>query len=215
MAKKQTIYTYHAPVPGINPEHELKLLLLWKRNWEAAGYDPVVLNEHKVQDHALYGPFSVAIDALPNINPAGYERACFMRWLAMAHVGGGLMADHDVFIYDKEFQFGKAPPKIVSFQRHTPCLVYGSQGAFDKVVNEIMAYQVTEKDIEEGTQKPHVSDMYMLYRGGVKFTSKEDVKNFGVERWETAPFVHYSNSACKVYRKTPRHEHIEKMRGWQ
>lgn len=211
------VYTYSAQVPGMQPENHTKLLLLWRKNWEWAGYEPIVLNEYIAQEHPKYQEFVLRITELPNINPPGYERACYMRWLAMAQVGGGLMTDHDLFIYDRDFQFnvrGARPMVITSYQAHTPCLVNGSHPAYEKAVEEIMAYKVSEKDIEEGTQRPHVSDMYMLYRGGVKFDSKEKVKNFGEEGWAGAPFVHYSSSSCKAGDRMPRHAHIEKLRRW-
>lgn len=210
---KKPVYTYHAQLPGNMPEEHTKLLLLWKRNWESAGYTPIVLNEYIAGDHPQYQAFSEAIDKLPTVNPPEYERACYLRWMAIAVAGGGLMADSDVFIYN-DFRPGPVPDRIVSFQTHVPALVWGSKSAYENMVQAIMAYQVSPKDLE-GFPRPHVSDMLMLQRGGIPYTSKNVVKLYNEPGWEQAPLVHYSHSSMGPAKLMPRHKFIEGLRPWK
>lgn len=207
------VYTYHASLPGHNPEHETKLLLLWKQNWAHAGFEPIVLNEYIASEHELYGKFLEAIQQLPSVNKPGYEMACYLRWMAMLQVGGGFMTDHDLFCYDPKFNFGtKKPDQIALYQAHVPCLAWGTKKAYEKVVTGIMDYKVTEKDIEVNSKLPHVSDMYMFYREGIPFTSHNPVRSYGDDGWEQAPFVHFSSASMQGY--SPRYLHIKELRQW-
>jgi hypothetical protein len=214
MAKPKPVYTYHEPLPESNPDHATRLLLLWKANWSSRGYDPIVLNEWHARKHELFEFLDKKVRQLPTINLFAYEYACWMRWLAMATIGGGIMTDADVMIYGDVDEFTRAGQKttLTSLQGHVPCCVFGSKAAYESVVKQMIEYTVTEKDIEEGQQVPHVSDMYMFYRGGIKFTSRDIVKNHGDEGWEQAPLVHYANSSMRS--RQPRHEWIPKLRSF-
>jgi hypothetical protein len=210
MAKIKPAYTYFDSIPGSNPDQATRLLLLWKRNWAARGFDPIVLNEQHAREHELYPMLERKIQALPSINVPAYERACYLRWLAMVTVGGGIMTDADLFIYDDVKDFSGSTQKIISLQGHVPCCVFGPKVAYEDVVKQMIEYAVTEKDVEEGMNVPHVSDMYMFYRGGIKFTGRDVVKSYGEEGWEKAPLVHFSNASMKG--RQPRHEHIPLLR---
>lgn len=208
------IHTYFSNVPGNNVENQTKLLLLWKQNWEDHGYETCVLNEYIASQHPLYAPFEQRIRELPTVNPLEYELSCYRRYLAMLQVGGGLMSDWDVFTYDRNSRFfGRATDKPTSYQAHVPCLVHGNAKAYESIVTSIMEYKVTEKDLD-GRPEPHVSDMYMFYRGGIPYTSRSEVKSYGEEGWMEAKFVHFSNAATKPAGKHPRHLHIPLLRRW-
>jgi hypothetical protein len=206
------VYTYFSHVPNTSLEDAFKLLLLWKRNWSLRGFDPVVLNESHARQHDLYKYFERRIEVLPSINKVSYERSCYLRWAAMAVVGGGIMTDADVMCYSKFKGLTKPMPDVVHLlQRHIPSVVLGSRKAYDDAVTQMIDYKVTEKDIEEGTRLPHVSDMYMFYRGGVNYTSDETVFNYGDEGWDKANLVHFANSTLKGI-KEPRHKIIPTLR---
>jgi hypothetical protein len=211
--KPRNVYTYHTGLPGSNMEHATKLLLLWRRNWEKAGFTPIVLNENHARQHELYAFAERRFQELPTINKSPYEIACWMRWLAMVVAGGGIMTDADVMIYGDVKQFKPVPTKITSLQTHIPCCVIGTRSAYNEVVKQMIDYKVTEKDIEESTGQPHVSDMYMFYRGGINYHSMDIVKSHGDEGWEKAPLVHFSNASLSGNRE-PRHTLIPKLRAF-
>lgn len=91
------IYSYYAEVPDLNRFDELKLITVWREAWTAAGWEPFVLSEWYARKHPLYAALDELVSKLPSTNPARYERACYMRWLALAAIGGGWMSDYDCF----------------------------------------------------------------------------------------------------------------------
>lgn len=217
------IHTYYNPVPAVGLESALKLLLLWRENWTDKGFQPVVLNEYYARQHPLFDRFEMKIKRLPTVNPPDYERACYMRWLAMAQVGGGIMADYDLFIYEthqrklpylpeKERDLPSVPH---SCQCHIPSLVYGNGKAFLSIVEAIMGYEVSHRDILEERGEPHVSDMLILLNSGVAFDqSNFQVANYNDDAgWIAAPFTHFANVAMGDYK--PRYQHIQKLRDWK
>jgi hypothetical protein len=212
MAKAKPVYTYFSSLPGSNPDHAARLLLIWRDAWAKQGYEPIVLNETHARKHELASFLENKVRMLPTLNVIEYEMACYMRWAAMAAVGGGIMTDADVIPYGPVEEFNRQGQKttLTSLQGHVPCCVFGSKAAYEQVVRQMIEYKVSSKDVEEGEQMPHVSDMYMFYRGGITFTSRDIVKSFGDEGWEQAPLVHFSNASMKG--KQPRHEWIPKLR---
>lgn len=205
------IYTYHSPVPQLSIKDETRLLLLWKDSWARFGYEPVVLNEFIAQRNKLFPVLDDHIRRnLPSINPANYDRACYMRWLAMLEVNGGLMSDYDVIPYVSwQPNFAHPPKKLATFQGHVPSLVYGNKIAFLNVVNAFLHYKLGPEDIENG--KPHISDMHILVRS-VEFSDYRIVENFGEKDWQEAKIVHYSTSAMSAKNLLPRWKHIPTLR---
>lgn len=208
------IYTYWEPVPGINLEDSYRLLMLWRKNWHAMGFNPVVLKERHAQEHTRFAEIDDRVRKFPTVNDPEYERHCYLRYLAMAHVGGGVMVDNDVFCYG-EYPF---PPnmnttrKLVSLQGHIPSCVYGARGAYEAIIKEIYLYQVSIADVSEAGI-PHVSDMYIFLRNkAMPYRSESIVKNFGDEGWKEAPLVHFSNGSMRGL--SPRWKHIQQLRNW-
>jgi hypothetical protein len=215
------VFTYFDPIVGVEPEEQTRLLLLWQDNWKAKGYSPRILSEFIARQHPMFDSFSRRVTEFPTVNPPAYERACYMRYLAMCVVGGGLLCDYDVFTYDAEFDFGTNSATPDLYQGHVPCLVYGNVLAYESIVLGTMNYKVTEQDFMEGDSRPHVSDMYIFLRKGIEYNEVRNaptkgggfhVKSFGEDGWETAPFIHFSNASMAG--KRPRHQHIRGLRNW-
>lgn len=209
------LFTYHANVPGINLENEFKLILLWIEHHRKLGYEPVVLNEYIAKKEPRFEVFNEVIRVLPNINPPEYERACYLRWLAMAQIGGGIMMDYDCFIYDpkpiKKVPAVAALKSPICYQQYVPSLFSGNQNQFNHIVDIMIKYEVTEKDnVMNG--RAHVSDMYMIENGTIPVDRRDLVKNYGEPGWETAPAVHYSNGSMQPAGKMPRVQWIPKLR---
>jgi hypothetical protein len=209
-----TIHTYYAPlsIKG-DPTNDYRLLLLWKKNWERWGYDTCVLNEHLAMEHLMYQQFSDRIDRLPSINPPGYDRACYLRHLAMLQVGGGLMSDYDLFAYSDPKKamspFITKGSSLVCFQKHVPCLLWGTKDGFSEMVRGIMEYEVGTRNVQE-FGRPHVSDMHILLNGDVRYERHAQVLNFGEPGWESAPFTHWSS--CSMIGHNPKWKYIPQLR---
>lgn len=207
------IYTYYTPLPNRSPEDEYRLILLWKKNWECAGFTPVVLNEWHARQHRLYERLSNRLATLPTVNLPEYERACYLRHLAYAQVGGGWCADYDVFCYGdvaKAIEGLKLPVSMLHIlQQHVPSLMVGNAKAIERLILGIIDYKVDAKDTKE-FGRPHVSDMHVLLNGGCQHHQHDLVKNYGENGWESSTFVHYSSGSMQ--KLMPKWKHIPTLR---
>ena len=212
------IHTYYEPVSALDPENELKLMLLWRERWEAVGFTPYVISEWHAQQHPFYPQWDKYVRSLPSVNPEGYERACWMRWLALAQVGGGHMSDYDVIPYGDITPFICTSEVGLIIYQHEP-----GHGACPSLVHtnvdpvdwckEVMATKAGFRD-QDG--KPHASDMYafedLFGRGIPWLKSKDVVKLYTEDGWQTSKAVHYSNSTMTPAGKVPRYQHIPLLR---
>lgn len=211
-----TIYTYYDPVHDLDCEHELKLMLLWRARWTAAGFQPYVLSEWHAQQHPKFEEWSKFIDALPSVNPPGYERACWMRWLALAQMKGGMMSDYDVIPYGENvielLRIPRTKTGVHLFQKACPSLVYADTDPL-RFINDVME---NKPGLRQINGKPHYSDMYafedLAERERPWLKLHDIVKSYGEPGWETAPFVHYNNGTMCPAAKTPRYQHIPALR---
>jgi len=211
------LYSYYSDVPVIGAFDSLKLIALWRQHWTAAGWEPFVLNEWHARQHPRYAEFHSKLCVLPSVNPKEYEIACYLRWLALAQVGGGWMADYDVF----ETKAPGAPPhwheltgaelgKIQIFQTPCcPCLVWCSADNAVQFLEQASTGQYGRREINGSA---HYSDQYALedlHMARVPWIEIRDmVKLWSDKGWETAPVVHYANAVCQPQGKTPRWQHI-------
>jgi hypothetical protein len=200
------IYTYHEYVPEI--PHGDGLLDLWKSSWEKAGWEPVVLGREDAEKHPNYEEYLKCYRALPSVNPAGYELACYLRWLAVAAVGGGWMSDADVIPYVfKPID----PPEMLTIWSHgghiCPCLVSGSSKHYTYTA-KIFAEWRGPTNYENG--KPHASDQNILGRVNKFYHNIPLCSQHGDVCWDSFPVVHYPNGSMEG--KQPRELYIPQLR---
>lgn len=208
------IFTYYTHCAGHNPEPEVKLLALWKETWAKLGVEPFVLQEWHARQSPGFGEFHNAIGQLPTTNNRDYEKACFLRWLALAQVGGGWMMDYDLFpnrFSDLPHWTGAQMNRLQLMQANCvcPCFVYASSEVALRLCGEMAPGKHGLRTING---QPHYSDQYVLCD---LVDAKADwidlthhVLGYGDAGWEKAEFVHFSNSACVPRGKTPRWQHI-------
>ena len=85
-------------------EQDSDLLLLWKEQWEKAGYTAIILTEQTLKSpnfetlgevtQKRYELIQSKLEALPVDD---FGKVVFRRWLAMAAIGGGWFSDYDSF----------------------------------------------------------------------------------------------------------------------
>lgn len=226
------IHTYYTDCIGHNPEDEFKLICLWREAWSAQGLEPVVLNEWQARQHPRFAEFNNHVSQLPTINSPAYERACFLRWLALAAVGGGLMADYDVFPVTPEAASiiaGSIPPTyddlqerstkdyLLMFQMRNVCpsLVFATEAVALRVCDLFMTSANGRRDMNG---KSHVSDQYVLEDWVA--TSPDWLKQCDVVRdyqgtpdWDRFPCVHFNNGSMVPRGLSPRWKHIPDLLG--
>lgn len=229
------LFAYFADVPDLNRFDELKLITLWRQYWTRAGWQPFVLNEWYAQKHPLYGKLDEFVSKLPSSNPKAYERACYIRWLALAQAGGGWMADYDVFpriTKDGDWVApmfsgpdpmpgcwhditGKDMNDILVLQ--TPCcpaVVYCSPENAVRFCEQVIAETRSGLGLRPQGDRQHYSDQYALEdlaMRGKLVKPRDVVKIWSDKGWETAPLIHFANAVMGPKNLLPRWNHIPEM----
>lgn len=214
------VFTYYTTCPGHDQESELKLIALWRDAWTRQGFEPFVLQEWHARQHPQFNEYHNVVSQLPTVNSAAYERACFIRWLALAQVGGGFMSDYDVFPRRDDFDgdlgllpmTGRDLNKLCMFQSRNVCpsLVYAHKSVAERVCN---LFVTTAGGRREINGKPHASDQYMLEDWVATnpdwLVQKDLVRDYeGTPDWDKAKFVHFNNGSMTPRGKVPRWKHI-------
>jgi hypothetical protein len=154
------VHTYYFPIPDSGAEPVIEM---WRESWKKNGWEPVVLGEDGITKLPFYNMLSYKTRQLPTINDWRYERACYMRWLALAGIGGGMMTDYDVMNYG--FRPEHLPAykgKLIRLNRQSPCAVFGRMWDYLAVVDMFLNYTVQSDDLYGNNLV--VEDMTILNR---------------------------------------------------
>ena len=96
---RPVMHTYFERIPiehrftDMSDEDDNELLDFWKKSWQEAGWEPVVLGLEDAQRHPRFNQYE---QDLNNLRLDEFSRISFRRYLAMATTGGW-MCDYDVF----------------------------------------------------------------------------------------------------------------------
>ncbi len=192
---KPKVHTYFRPGHGEFVEEQKRLLAVWEREWKAAGFEPVILTEDDARKHPRFEEWSKALLAKPTVNPPGFEAASWLRWIAMAHLGGGLMTDYDVvpngFTPERAVEAlgSVAQPFPILLCKKVPCAVVGVAAAYENALN---AFVKCKPIIEQG--KPHLSDMHAAIQ--LDFQTIDLCAEYFASGWKTAPLIHFPHRRC-------------------
>lgn len=223
------VYTYYMPVPELWPEStQWDLLNIWRRSWERLGWEPVVLNEDFLRGSvADFDKIKAKIWALPTEYGHNYEGACFLRWLAVAVAGGGLMTDYDSINYSF-FPCNPDPNKMEIVCEPEPApvalgVVQGTKEHFQKMFDIFVNWEPHPKHDFNPNAKPqpmlHVSDLSILHRMMIHrnypkpgwLGRRPGCVGWGHPLWEKASIVHFGYE-MKAKGFWPKCEHIERER---
>lgn len=215
---RPVVYTYYDPVPSM-PSQEW-MLQKWSYEWTRLGFLPKILSRQDAMSHANFAELEKHFQKYPSINPLEYELACWLRWIAMVQVGGGLMLDYDVLPYG----FSKAQldlivshsngsldslPVILMDHNPCPCAVYGTAKEFN---NAVIWFANNEKKCSAPHGgKPHASDQTGV-QSGPPWRALDICWQMGRPGWEKASLVHFSHSACAGRPREQVIPEAEKMR---
>jgi hypothetical protein len=195
----KTVYAYYEPL-GLGRNYaEEDLIEVCANSWEKNGWKLVILNYEIVKSHDFYSIYSEVIKQLPSANPALYDYHCYMRWLAMSKIGGGIMIDYDVVNLSLTGGSIFQQKMITGFQDHIPCVVSGTAEQYLEVCKIFCQLKDNEKCLDRNQNKPHTSDMMMIANG-----FKEDQFNkinYVVHYPQKAPLVHCSQNMCSKNKK--------------
>ncbi len=144
----------------------------WAEIWQAAGWKPVVVSEKHAALHPEYAQMRDRFASYPTVNPGGYELACYLRYLALAAVGGGYMTDYDTINVNvpppPQCDFLPNDGKLTTHDGFVPAMVSGTEEEFDRVARAM--YDVDVNEVMQTTGETMVSDMILLsFFGQEKF----------------------------------------------
>lgn len=217
----KTIHTYFVACAGIDYETELRLVLEWVRWWTAKGYECRILNQKHAESHPLYAEYLRKVDTFPTVNPREYERASWVRWLALEQAGGGAQCDYDLFcrhpadngpvafsVYEKEGMI------VYEGYRENACpsLVTATPEGVRRFIEFVLRLPDGYSPRLPGKDQPmgHFSDMIALreYPG---LHTIPLVKQFTEPRFEGTPFVHLSHGSMHPHGKIPRWKFVDEI----
>jgi hypothetical protein len=169
------IYTFYSPlVRALDTPREQRtrkadkeLLEAWKSAWHDAGWDPNIITLEDAKRHPAYDAFTAKVQQTKLLGAGGrnseYNEYCFLRFLAMAFIGGGTMADYDLF----PLSTASSSPAIPTPQRFTvyqqtlnkagpvPALCSGTSMEWERIAQAII-------DISQQASESGWSDMTAL-----------------------------------------------------
>lgn len=188
------VYCYHEAMfgPGYQKGAET-CIALWRKSWERKGWETHVLRRADAMGDPRYRAFVAKIRQFKTINPLSYEEACWVRWLAFAQAGGGVMTDWDAInIYMTPYDQPPQDEIAIWDSTGVPCAVSASAPQAHDIVEYILKYA-------DDTGLTHYSDM-ILFRGAPWRWAGLCV-GIGTEGWHKAPVLHFSTEDCR--RKWP------------
>lgn len=215
------VYTYYMPIPELYDEDsQRRLIEIWARSWQKQGWNPVVLDETHARAHPRYDFFREHFWALPTTYGHEYCGACFMRWLAVSAMGGGMLTDFDVINYS--FAPREADPAKMIIFCDSPSIfmgaVLGSQQHFLDFSELFAAWKPDEHDFNHSAGQHHCDDLSLLLRMECGTYPKPPwfAKAPGCSLWDnlsfrTAPLVHYGYE-LKARGYFPKWQWVEKLR---
>lgn len=183
------VYTYYEEFGW--PERR-ELLNLWRESWYRNGWSPVVLTRKDVEiTPGLLSLLKSRVESYPTANDRNYELACYIRHLAMANVGGGLMTDFDVLNYG--FKQSDSVGRLGFLDnKYCPGAIIGPASFYLKICLVLASWD--PGNCEEWKGKLHLSDMVILRKC-------EPMGLFGPphgicctvpdQGWQHAPLVHF------------------------
>ena len=192
------VHTYYEEIEGRDTKEQEWMLATWADSWRQYGWSPKVIGPPEAKTHPFYKMFLERFMTFPTVNGKQYELACFIRWVAMVQVGGGLMVDYDVM------NRGFRPSDLVSSQNKLPlimadnnpcpCGVYGTAAQYDTACR-FMAERGDEAITAEGGRL-HLSDQHIVQHFK-EFSAKPIIYQYGQAGWENAKLVHFSSGSCQ------------------
>lgn len=214
-------YCYYVQVPGKPADSELELIDVWRRSWIKAGWSPMVLDESHAQQHPRFHYYRDKFWALPTVNNHEFDVACFMRWVAVACMGGGLLTDYDLINYG----FAPRAPDperltVITANEgwaHFGCIL-GTAEHFQRMVDIFSEWVPDALDIDnyQSAGRPYCSDMNIFNRVLNSDPKPDWIAREGghilwnVAGWGTAKLVHFHHGVEAAH--GPRSKCIEQLR---
>jgi hypothetical protein len=164
-----------------------QVLDVWAKTWKKYGWQPVVLGPDVAMRHPLYEIVKAHVEKLPTTNPLKYEVSCWLRWLAMESISGGLHTDSDVFNYGLLEPFTAKETTILD-QGKVPCAVWVGQNS--GIAEQILKFKESDGIENNGTMQ--CSDMIFFQK--TDFPTIDMCKEVNSDGFDKYALVHFATS---------------------
>jgi hypothetical protein len=185
-----------------------RLVDMWRHSWESHGFTAVVTTQEFLNSRAgipLVARYVERVRGFPSINPPGFDRAAFHRWLATYLVSLETQApiastEADLINYafpPSGLQSLNVEKLNITRPEGCPVLAYASSAAYLRLLEKIIAHTLAPEDTING--RPHLSDQDFI---GHHLSDNRDphlhepdlgVANVFDPEWQKAPLIHFGN----------------------
>jgi hypothetical protein len=196
----QVVYTYSENLVGNEYEQE-KLLELWQESWRRRGWEPKIIGRAFAERHPRLSDFRARVRSFPTVNPRDYEDVCWLRWLAFAQVGGGLIVDADVINYSLRPESFDGEDLVSHDASGASGFVSASAAGAQRLVEWIVNFPIRDCLADEAGCA-HLSDLLVIARY-VPASARQCCRVYGWPRWFEEPCTHYANAT--LWRDFPHH----------
>lgn len=209
------IYAFYEKINNeIDIEYQ-KIIEIWKNSWQSNGWNPIILTLEDSKKHPDFQNFYNVIDKYPSIHHKQYIDMCYLRWLAIANLGGWYT---DVDMINYGFKPIDYADQVVSCSHNIcPTTIYMPKEKYQKyIVDSLKFYDFNDEDVydsqpENKNKIKNTSDMLILHNK--KIYKKIDIVlnnqcDYDIcHDWNKYSIIHF-HGGCYNADKMKRHEII-------
>ena len=156
-------------ITGMSLTDDRQLLKIWADSWKSMGYRVRILTMEDVQKHPFFYHIESLLQKVPLGRRPDYDRVCYLRWFAMATVGGGWMSDFDVIPLPGSMQDESHNNNILPGNGNftvydmtaqgdpVPSLMSGSSEEWDRLSNLILEYGMKQEGLTDNIFSDFIS----------------------------------------------------------
>jgi len=192
---------------GMTTAADQALLKVWVDEWTSAGWNPKILNMEDVRQHPQFESINAMLNGLPF---KYYDRLCFLRWLAIAQVGGGWIVDYDAFplafVTNELPNQGRMTIHEYAPTGGVPAMVSANEAEFNRFAWALVENAQLHKHEDHWSDMKALQDIYQQTLGQTYVMTKLVLPGLAVlsgkgytdeicERAKDAAVIHFSHNA--------------------
>lgn len=191
MTNNRRICCFYDRVVGLADAREM--ISLWGQSWRSFGWEIYVLGMEHARAHPLFAKFNEHVTLFHSRNVGNYDHLCWLRWLAFANAGGGVMTDYDVINRCLISQDIDPSAPTIHEATRVPCMVSADASGAQEIVDTI--FNMTPPK----NRREHFSDMVLFQRS--PYPHVPTCIEFEHAGWQEAKCVHFSRHAVHKWNK--------------
>lgn len=204
------VYSFYTVRERNREDTDKSMIRAWEQSWKTAGYDPRVLTTADAAQHPEYAQYKLAMEATlatSSVRKPQELIPCYLRYLAMNVVGGGMMVDLDMtpkFIASESNVTHSTPEKFtvhcnfdtpdpkadwvkqVETQNGLPCAAIAGADEWYRI-GKLMGW-VAQVNFDQPVWTDAHSLQFMTATGEVKMEKDEVAQSWRPRGWDRCHF---------------------------